>query len=98
MHIPFYFQATLAQSPLQSGVSQMSVAVPQMIGLIVGCGITTAIGQNIRLFFCTEALCRRPKYQTPAMVVAQVLYGVEAVSLTTLRNRSSTALRGTTWP
>ena len=73
----------------------MSLAVPQVIGLIAGGGITTAIGQNVRPFICTEALCRRPEYQMPVMLVAYVLCGVEAASWTTLRNYDSTTLRAT---
>ena len=93
--MPFYFQAALAQSPLQSGISYMSLAVPQMIGLIAGGSITTATGHNVRLFLCTEALCRRPEYQMPVILVAQILCGVGATFLTSLRNYSSTALWAT---
>lgn len=45
--MPFYFQAALSQTPLRSGLSYMSLAVPQMIGLFAGGGITTATGQYV---------------------------------------------------
>ena len=38
-------------------------------------GITAAIGQDVRPFICTEALCRRPQYQMPVMLVYYVLCG-----------------------
>lgn len=47
-YLPFYFQAALGQSPIQSAVSYISLAVPQMIGLLVGGGVTTATGQYVR--------------------------------------------------
>ena len=45
--MPFYFQAALNHTPLQSGVNYMSLAVPQMIGLLAGGGITTATGHYV---------------------------------------------------
>jgi hypothetical protein len=48
--MPFYFQAALNQSPLKSGVSYMSLAVPQMIGLLGGGAITTATGHYVRFY------------------------------------------------
>ncbi len=47
-YMPFYFQAALNRSPLRSGVDYMSLAVPQMIGLLAGGGITTATGHYVR--------------------------------------------------
>lgn len=47
--MPFYFQAALNNSPLRSGVSYMSLAVPQMIGLLAGGGIVTVWGQYVSL-------------------------------------------------
>lgn len=47
--MPFYFQAALDNSPLRSGVNYMSLAVPQMIGLLAGGGIVTVWGQYVRL-------------------------------------------------
>jgi len=46
--MPFHFQATLNNSPLKSGVNYMSLAVPQMIGLLAGGGITTVTGHYVR--------------------------------------------------
>lgn len=46
--MPFYFQATLNNTPLKSGVNYMSLAVPQMIGLLAGGGITTVTGHYVR--------------------------------------------------
>ena len=48
-YMPFYFQAALNRSPLRSGVDYMSLAVPQMIGLLAGGGITTATGHYVRV-------------------------------------------------
>ena len=45
--MPFYFQASLESSPLRSGIDYMSLAVPQMIGLLAGGGITTASGHYV---------------------------------------------------
>ena len=95
IHISFYFQAALNQSPRKGSDSYMFLAVPQIIGLIAGGGITTAIEQDVRPFICTEASCRRPEYQMPVMLVAHVLCGVEAASLTTLSSYKSTTLRPT---
>ena len=46
-YMPFYFQAGLGHSPLKSGVDYISLAVPQMIGLLAGGAITTATGHYI---------------------------------------------------
>lgn len=46
-YMPFYFQAALDDSPFQSGVNYMSLAVPQMIGLLAGGGIVTVWGQYV---------------------------------------------------
>ena len=46
-YMPFYFQAALNNSPLRSGVNYMSLAVPQMIGLLAGGGIVTVWGQYV---------------------------------------------------
>ncbi|KAF1998136.1 MFS general substrate transporter [Amniculicola lignicola CBS 123094] len=56
-YMPFYFQAALNQSPLQSGVSYMSLAVPQMIGLFAGGGITTATGQYMPVILVAQIIC-----------------------------------------
>ncbi|KAF1969851.1 MFS general substrate transporter [Bimuria novae-zelandiae CBS 107.79] len=56
-YIPFYFQAGLHQSPLRSGVSYMSFAVPQMIGLLAGGGITTATGHYMPIIVIAQILC-----------------------------------------
>ncbi|KAF2704539.1 MFS general substrate transporter [Pleomassaria siparia CBS 279.74] len=58
-YMPFYFQAALNQSPLKSGVSYMSdsLAVPQMIGLIAGGGITTATGHYMPVILVAQVLC-----------------------------------------
>ena len=45
--MPFYFQAALNVTPLRSGVNYMSLAIPQMVGLLVGGGITTATGHYV---------------------------------------------------
>ena len=45
--MPFYFQAALNESPLRSGIQYMSLAVPQMIGLFAGGGITTVTGHYV---------------------------------------------------
>lgn len=50
-YMPFYFQTALEQSPLASGVSYMSLAIPQMIGLFLGGGVTTATGHYVRQSF-----------------------------------------------
>lgn len=55
--MPFYFQAGLGQSPLKSGVSYMSFAVPQMIGLIVGGGVTTATGHYMPVILVAQVIC-----------------------------------------
>jgi MFS family permease len=55
--MPFYFQAALNQSPLKSGVSYMSLAVPQMIGLIVGGGVTTVTGHYMPVILVAQVLC-----------------------------------------
>ncbi|PVH92484.1 MFS general substrate transporter [Periconia macrospinosa] len=56
-YMPFYFQAALHQSPLKSGVSYMSLAVPQMIGLFAGGGITTATGHYMPVILVAQVLC-----------------------------------------
>ena len=53
-YMPFYFQAGLHQSPLKSGVSYMSLAVPQMIGLIAGGGITTVTGHYVSMIYTVQ--------------------------------------------
>ncbi|KAI4121450.1 MAG: hypothetical protein LQ338_006357 [Usnochroma carphineum] len=73
-YMPFYFQAALDNTALRSGINYMSLAVPQMIGLFVGGGITTATGHYM-----------------PVILFAQILCGVGAGLLTTLRTSTSTA-------
>jgi MFS family permease len=55
--MPFYFQAALNQSPLESGVSYMTLAVPQMVGLILGGGITTVTGHYMPVILVAQILC-----------------------------------------
>jgi uncharacterized membrane protein len=55
--MPFYFQAALDQSPLKGGVSYMSLAVPQMIGLIAGGGVTTATGHYMPVILVAQIFC-----------------------------------------
>ncbi|MCJ1393362.1 hypothetical protein MMC18_006235 [Xylographa bjoerkii] len=56
-YMPFYFQAALNQSPLTSGVSYMSLAVPQMIGLLVGGGVVTKWGHYMPVILFAQVLC-----------------------------------------
>ncbi|MCJ1413948.1 hypothetical protein MMC32_000273 [Xylographa parallela] len=74
-YMPYYFQAALNNSPLQSGINYMSLAVPQMIGLLAGGGIVTVWGQYM-----------------PVILFAQLLCGIGAGLLTTLRTDTSTTL------
>lgn len=48
-YMPFYFQAALNDSPLRSGINYMSLAIPQMIGLLAGGGIVTKWGHYVRV-------------------------------------------------
>ncbi|KAL8832112.1 MAG: hypothetical protein Q9170_005009 [Blastenia crenularia] len=59
-YVPFYFQAGLGHSPLKSAVDYISLAVPQMIGLLAGGGITTATGHYVRLSPCPIILVDSP--------------------------------------
>ncbi|KAL8687226.1 MAG: hypothetical protein Q9218_006545, partial [Villophora microphyllina] len=79
-YMPFYFQAALNDTALRSGISYMSLAIPQMVGLFAGGGITTATGHYV---------------QMPVILVAQVFCGVGAGLLTTLRTFTSTAVWAT---
>lgn len=56
-YMPFYFQAGLGHSPLRSGVDYISLAVPQMIGLLAGGGITTATGHYMPVILFAQVLC-----------------------------------------
>ncbi|MCJ1377535.1 hypothetical protein MMC17_000630 [Xylographa soralifera] len=56
-YMPFYIQAALNQSPLTSGISYMSLAVPQMIGLLVGGGVVTKWGHYMPIILFTQVLC-----------------------------------------
>ena len=92
-YMPFYFQAALKQSPLRSGVSYMSLAVPQMIGLIAGGGITTVTGQYVRCMITDSSMTSTDTpHQMPVIIFAQVLCAVGSGLLTTLHTWTSTAL------
>ncbi|KAL8868192.1 MAG: hypothetical protein Q9174_005149 [Haloplaca sp. 1 TL-2023] len=80
-YIPFYFQAGLGHSPLKSAVDFIALAVPQMVGLLAGGGITTATGHYVG--------------QMPVILVAQVMCGIGSGLLTTLRYDTRTVLWGT---
>ena len=56
-YMPFYFQAGLGHSPLKSGVDYISLAVPQMIGLLAGGAITTATGHYMPVILFAQVLC-----------------------------------------
>ncbi|MCJ1342376.1 hypothetical protein MMC31_000558 [Peltigera leucophlebia] len=56
-YMPFYFQAALDNSPIRSGVNYMSLAVPQMIGLLAGGGIVTLWGQYMPVILFAQVLC-----------------------------------------
>ncbi|KAL8730564.1 MAG: hypothetical protein Q9166_004018 [cf. Caloplaca sp. 2 TL-2023] len=56
-YIPFYFQAGLGHSPLKSAVDYISLAVPQMIGLLGGGGITTATGHYMPVILLAQVMC-----------------------------------------
>ncbi|CAG8953636.1 hypothetical protein HYFRA_00010095 [Hymenoscyphus fraxineus] len=56
-YIPFYFQAALAQSPIKSAVSYMALAIPQMVGLLAGGGITTKTGHYMPVILFAQVLC-----------------------------------------
>lgn len=48
-YMPYYFQAALNDSPLRSGINYMSLAIPQMFGLLAGGGMVTIWGQYVRV-------------------------------------------------
>ncbi|EPE30603.1 MFS general substrate transporter [Glarea lozoyensis ATCC 20868] len=56
-YLPFYFQAALNQSPIQSSVSYIALAIPQMIGLLAGGGITTKTGHYMPVILFAQVLC-----------------------------------------
>ncbi|KAI9648687.1 hypothetical protein NHQ30_003326 [Ciborinia camelliae] len=56
-YLPFYFQAGLGQSPIRSAVSYISLAIPQMIGLLAGGGITTITGHYMPVVLFAQVLC-----------------------------------------
>lgn len=51
------FPAALDQTALSSGISYMSLAIPQMIGLLAGGGITTVTGHYMPVILFAQVLC-----------------------------------------
>ncbi|KAI4263583.1 MAG: hypothetical protein L6R42_001283 [Xanthoria sp. 1 TBL-2021] len=56
-YIPFYFQAGLGHSPSKSAVDFIALAVPQMVGLLAGGGITTATGHYMPVILVAQVMC-----------------------------------------
>ena len=54
--MPFFFQAGQGASPLRSGVEYISAAVPLMVGLLAGGGITTATGHYMPVILFSQTL------------------------------------------